>query len=422
MTRPKRNDETIQVTKQDLMRMLTEDDAMKSLLQTLLQEVLEAEMDEALRAGKNERTSGRLGYRSGHYPRTLVTRVGKLELRVPQDRQGRFSTELFARYQRSEKALVAALMQMYVQGVSTRRVKTITEELCGHEFSASAISELNVKMDEELRRFMSRRLEEPYPYIILDARYERVRENGVGQSRAVLITLGIGWDGRRHVLAVELAGRESASSWKAHLLRLKERGLHGVQLAVSDDHAGLKRAIMEALPEAYWQRCYVHFLRNALDYLPRKQADDCLVELRWIYDRHDAEEARRDLAAWLSRWQDKHPKLCRGEHDGPSPSRRVDIDDQALLRISPTRPALRLVQALARDPRRRKPLPQHGPAPGTSQTPASAQSRLNGGRRGGRATACRRCAPCTGGWRRPAWSGCRGSVPGEGRRWRRRHG
>ena len=163
---------------------------------------------------------------------------------------------------------------MYVQGVSTRRVNTITEELCRHEFSASAISALNVKMDEELRRFMQRRLEEPYPYIILDARYERVRENGVGQSRAVLITLGIGWDGRRHVLAVELAGPESASSWKEHLLRLKERGLHGEQLAVCDDHAGLKRAIMETLPEAYWQRCYVHFLRYALDYLPRKQADD----------------------------------------------------------------------------------------------------------------------------------------------------
>lgn len=310
MTRPKRNDAVINVTKQDLMELLTQDDALKGLLQTMLQEVLEAEMEQALRAGKGERTGGRLGYRSGYYPRTLVTRVGKLELRVPQDRQGRFSTELFARYQRSEKALVAALMEMYVQGVSTRRVKTITEELCGHEFSASAISELNVRMDEELRRFMQRRLEEPYPYIILDARYERVRENGVGQSRAVLITLGVGWDGRRHVLAVELAGRESTSSWKEHLLRLKERGLHGVQLAVSDDHAGLKRAIMETLPEAGWQRCYVHFLRNALDHLPRKQADDCLVELRWIYDRHDATEARHDLAAWLSRWQDKHPKLC----------------------------------------------------------------------------------------------------------------
>ena len=310
MIRPKRNDEPIQLTKQDLMKLLTEDDAMKHLLQKLLQEVLEAEMETALQASKSERTGGRLGYRSGHYPRTLVTRVGKLELKVPQDRQGRFSTELFERYQRSEKALVAALMQMYVQGVSTRRVKTITEELCGHEFSASAISELNVKMDEELKRFMHRRLDEAYPYIILDARYQRVRENGVGQSRAVLITLGIGWDGRRHVLSVELANRESTGSWKDHLLRLKERGLHGVQLVVSDDHAGLKRAIMEALPEAHWQRCYVHFLRNALDYLPRKQADDCLVELRWIYDRHDANEARHDLAAWLARWQDKHPKLC----------------------------------------------------------------------------------------------------------------
>ena len=192
MIRPKRNDEPIQLTKQDLMKLLTEDDAMKHLLQKLLQEVLEAEMETALQASKSERTGGRLGYRSGHYPRTLVTRVGKLELKVPQDRQGRFSTELFERYQRSEKALVAALMQMYVQGVSTRRVKTITEELCGHEFSASAISELNVKMDEELKRFMHRRLDEAYPYIILDARYERVRENGVGQSRAVLITLGIG--------------------------------------------------------------------------------------------------------------------------------------------------------------------------------------------------------------------------------------
>jgi len=300
MTRPKRNDEPINFTKQELLRVLSEDDALKKLMQTLLQEVLEAEMDQVLHAGKGERTAGRLGYRSGHYTRSLVTRVGKLELRVPQDRQGRFSTELFARYQRSEKALVAALMQMYVQGVSTRRVKAITEELCGHEFSASAVSAINKQLDEELTRFMTRRLEEEYPYLILDARYERVRENGVGHSRAVLITLGIGWDGRRHVLSVEVANRESASSWKDHLVRLKERGLHGVRLAASDDHAGLKRAIMETLPAAHWQRCYVHFLRNALDHLPRKHTDDCLTELRWLYDRHTVEEARRDLAAWLA--------------------------------------------------------------------------------------------------------------------------
>lgn len=310
MTRPKRNDETINVTKQELLRLLNEEDAIKKLMQTLLQEVLEAEMDEALRAGKGERTAARLGYRSGHYPRTLVTRVGKLELRVPQDRQGRFSTELFERYQRSEKALVAALMEMYVQGVSTRRVKAITEELCGHEFSASAVSAINQKLDAELTRFMTRRLEEEYPYVILDARYERVREDGVGQSRAVLITLGIGWDGRRHVLSVELANRESATSWKDHLLALKARGLHGVRFVVSDDHPGLKRAVMESLPEASWQRCYVHFLRNALDHLPRKHADECLQELRWLYDLHEMAEARRHLGQWLQRWQGVHRKLC----------------------------------------------------------------------------------------------------------------
>lgn len=310
MNRQKLNDGMTNITKQELMRLLSEDDSMKKLLQTLLQEVLEAEMEQTLGAGKSERTASRLGYRSGYYTRGLVTRVGKLELRVPQDRNGVFSTELFARYQRSEKALVAALMDMYVQGVSTRRVKVITEQLCGHEFSASAVSAINKSLDEELERFMSRKLEEEYPYLIIDARYERVREQGISSARAVLVTLGIGWDGRRQVLSVELAGRESTSSWKDHLLRLKERGLRGVRLAVSDDHPGLKRAVMEALPEAWWQRCYVHFLRNALDHLPRKRMDESLSELRWVYDCHEIKAARRVLAEWQERWRAKHPKLC----------------------------------------------------------------------------------------------------------------
>ena len=144
----------------------------------------------------------------------------------------------------------------------------------------------------------------------MDARYAKVREDGVIRSRAVLVALGINWEGRRRVLAVELAQRESATSWKDFLLALKGRGLTGVLLAISDDHPGLKKAIAEVLPEAVWQRCYVHFLRNALDYLPRKANDDCLVELRWLYDRRDLEEARRDLAAWLARWQERYPKLC----------------------------------------------------------------------------------------------------------------
>lgn len=285
-------------------------DFLKPLVQEVIQQVLEAEMLEAVGAERHERTEGRQGYRSGYYRRSLVTRVGKLELRVPQDRQGRFSTELFGRYQRSEQALVAALAEMYVQGVSTRKVKAVTEELCGHEFSASTVSEMNKVLDAKLEAFAKRRLEEPYPYLIMDARYEKVREGGIIRSRAVQIAIGINWDGRREVLAVELANRESESSWRDFLLRLKERGLTGVEFTVTDDHAGLRRAIQELLPEAAWQRCYVHFLRNALDYLPRKAPDDCLMELRWIYDRQNLEEARRDLAAWLKKWQGKYAKLC----------------------------------------------------------------------------------------------------------------
>jgi putative transposase len=306
MTR--KQDTSKQVNWKELMA--GQEDFLRPLIQKIIQEVLEAEMDEALGAEKGERTPNRLGYRSGHYGRTLITRVGKLELRVPQDRQGRFRTEVFERYQRSEKALVGALTEMYVAGVSTRKVKVITEELCGHEFSSAAISRMNQQLDQELEKFATRRLEEEYPYLILDARYEKVRENGVIRSQAVQIAIGVDWEGRRKVLAVELANRESLSSWKDFCLGLKARGLTGVDLVISDDHVGLRKAVAEVFGQASWQRCYVHFLRNALDYLPRKADNDCLTELRWIYDRRSIEEARQDLAAWLKKWTAKYPKLC----------------------------------------------------------------------------------------------------------------
>jgi putative transposase len=294
-----------------LKALLADDqDLMRHLVREVMQEILEAEMTDALAAEPGERTEARLGYRAGHYPRTLITRVGKLELRVPRDRDGRFSTELFERYQRSEKALVSALAEMYVQGVSTRKVKAITEELCGHSFSASAISSVNKGLDESLSQFAHRRLDEPYPYLILDARYERVREGGVIRSQAVLIAIGINTDGYRQILGVDLASRESQTSWREFLVGLKERGLNGVEFVVSDDHQGLKRSLMEILPEAAWQRCYVHFLRNALDHMPRKASDDCLQELRWLYDRRNLSEAQKDLSSWICRWQKTYPRLC----------------------------------------------------------------------------------------------------------------
>lgn len=295
----------------DLKALLARDaDYLRAMVQSIVQATLEAEMTEAIGAEKGERTETRLSYRSGYYRRSLVTRVGALELRVPQDRAGRFSTALFERYQRSEKALVGALSEMYVQGVSTRKVKAITEELCGHEFSASAISQINKALDASLKAFCERRLPEAYPYLILDARYERVRETGVIVSQAVLIAVAVDLEGRRQVLAVELANRESRSSWRDLLLSLKSRGMFGVEFVVSDDHPGLKQAIREVLPQALWQRCYVHFLRNALDHMPRKHLDDCLQELRWIYDRRELAEVRRDIAQWLTKWQRKYAKLC----------------------------------------------------------------------------------------------------------------
>jgi len=294
-----------------------DEEFLRALVRTALQEVLEAEMSEALGAEKSERTAGRMGYRSGYYGRTLVTRIGKLELRVPQDRAGRVSTEVFERDQRSERALA----EMYGQGVSTRKVKAITEELCGHSFSASSISAINQRLDMNLAQFAGRPLAEAFPDLILDARYERVRESGVIVSQAVMIAIGIDWDGRRQVLAVELANRESRSSWRDCLLGLKARGLHGVEFVVAAVPAGLRAALREALAEAADQHCYVHFLRNALDYVPRKVDDDGLQELRRLGacpraghrpdpgDRRDLTEARRDLAAWLAKWSGKYPKL-----------------------------------------------------------------------------------------------------------------
>ena len=260
----------------DLKGLLARDeDFVRAAVEALVQAALEAEMTEAIGAEKGERTETRLADRSGYYSRSLLTRVGTLELRVPQDRMGRFSTELFERYQRSEKALVGTLAEMYVQGVSTRKVKAVTEALCGHSFSASSISAINKSLDAGLEAFAERRLNESYPYLILDARYEKVREAGVIVSQAVLVAVAVDEDGRRQILAVELANRESRSSWRDFLSGLKARGLAGVEFVVSDNHEGLKAAIREVLPEAAWQRCYVHVLRNALDYVPRKVDDDC---------------------------------------------------------------------------------------------------------------------------------------------------
>ena len=286
-----------------------------SIMKAVFERIMEAEMEERLGAAKSERKAGRAGYRSGYYTRKLATRVGTLELRVPQTRDGRFSTSVFESYQRSDKALVAAMVSMYVNGVSTRKVRRITEELCGVGFSAGTISNMVKGLDEELTAFARRPLEEEYPYLILDARYEKVRENGVAGTRAVQIALGVGWDGRCEVLGVELANRESGVSWRDFLRGLRERGLGKVRYVVSDDHKGLREAVPEELPEAVWQRCFAHFVRNARDKLPGSRRQDmerknaCMDELKLVQERGSLEEARDELAAWQAKWEGTYPKL-----------------------------------------------------------------------------------------------------------------
>jgi len=231
------------------------EDFLRELVQRTVQQVLEAEMTSFLGAGSYERNGERRGWRNGYKPRTLKTRVGELELMVPKDRDGEFQTELFERYQRSEKALVLAMLEMYVEGVSTRKVSAITEALCGLEVSKSQVSALTQKLDAEIVQWRTRPLTQSYPYLVVDARYEKVRQGGAVVSQGVLVVCGIDHRGYREVLGCWVAESESEASWGTVFVELKQRGLEGVRYVVSDDHAGMVKAIGRHFQGAVWQRC-----------------------------------------------------------------------------------------------------------------------------------------------------------------------
>jgi transposase-like protein len=286
-------------------------DFFRTLLQNTVQQVLEAEMTSFLGAENYERNGTRRGWRNGYKPRFLKTRVGKLELMVPQDRDGQFQTELFDRYQRSEKAFVAALLQMYLEGVSTRKVTEITEALCGLEVSKSQVSALTQKLDAEINEWRMRRLTEEYPYLIFDARYEKVRRGGSVVSQGVLVAIGISAAGYREVLGGWVAESESEASWGAVFAELKERGLRGVRYVVSDDHKGMVKAIERHFQGAAWQRCQVHFLRNALALCSRQQRPMVLRLMKAITEAPTREAAKAALAVAVAELEKKAPKVAR---------------------------------------------------------------------------------------------------------------
>jgi transposase-like protein len=232
--------------------------------------------------------------------------VGTLNLAVPQDRGGAFSTRLFARYQRNEKALVLALMQMYVEGVSTRKVKEITEELCGTSFSKSLVSQLASGLDSELEAWRSRRLEaEAYPYLFVDARYEKVRVDGRVVNQGVLVVSAVRDDGMREILGVEVADTESEATYHELFRSLKRRGLKGVQLVVSDDHEGLKSAVCRHFQGAAHQRCQVHYQRNLLGMVSHIKRKELGADLRAIFAAPAREEALRIASSVANKWRGK---------------------------------------------------------------------------------------------------------------------
>ncbi len=290
--------------------LASDGDLYEAVMRAGLQALMEAERDVHVGAAPFERGERRTAQRNGYKPRTLVTRVGTLELRVPQTRDG-FYPSLLERDQRSEGVLMSALAECYVQGVSTRKVAAICEELFGDRLSHETVSQYVQRLDAELAPWRARKLEESFPYLILDARYEKARVDHRIVGVAVQVAIGVSAEGHRHVLGVDVAMGETKATWGEFLASLQERGLRGVELVVADAHAGLGEARRRHLPGVPWQRCQRHFLMNALGKVPKALEKELHQRLRRIWD--DSEDHTEALAAWQElamELADEHPELA----------------------------------------------------------------------------------------------------------------
>jgi len=290
-----------------LHEVLFGDKGVEVLLERVMNEMMEAELTEHIGAGPSEQTDDRRGYRNGHYQRKLTTRVGTLELEVPRDREGTFQTKLFERYQRSEKALVLALMQMVIEGVSTRRVKEITTELCGREFSRQTVSNLTERLGEQVEAWAERPLEQEYPFLLADAMQIDVRRQGAVRSTTAMIVVGISEEGYREILGFKIALRETGESWEELFENLKERGLQNVKYAVSDAHEGLKKALRSSFPGCIWNRCQAHFRRNVLDKTPSGYRDRMHELIDQILEADSQQQAQQRLERSAEDLEEKAP-------------------------------------------------------------------------------------------------------------------
>jgi putative transposase len=283
--------------------------AIPELIRIVVNQAMQEERARYLQAEEYERTQDRKGYANGYKPKTVKTRVGEITFSVPQVREGGFYPSALEKGLRSERALTMTLAEMYVQGVSTRRVKEITEQLCGFEISAEQVSRATAGLDAVLHEWRERPLGE-ICYLYLDARYEKVRESSQVRDAAVLVATGIDPGGERQVLGVSVSLSEHETHWKAFLKGLKDRGLRGVQLVISDDHEGLgaaRRAILGSVP---WQRCQFHLQQNAGTYVPRQaMRGEVAADIRSIFNASDRKTAEELLQAAIQKYATSAPRL-----------------------------------------------------------------------------------------------------------------
>jgi len=327
------------------------DAGISALLETVFNQVLKAQSTEQLGANKYERNEERIALRNGYYERGLTTRVGRLTLNVPRHRDGSFSTELFGRYQRSEQALLLSLMEMVIQGVSTRKVAHITEELCGAEFSKSTVSELCKSLDPIVQAWNNRPLTKVYPFVLVDAMYVKVREDGRVRSRGVLVATGVNIEGKREILGFGIGDTESEATWGAFFTQLKARGLSGVDIVTSDQHSGLVGAVKQQFQGVTWQRCQTHFMRNILDAAPKALRDDMKKHVRSIFDAADMSAARTLLKQTLERFQETAAKAMRLLEEGFDDATAVlELPEACRVRTRTTN----IVERLNREIRRRE--------------------------------------------------------------------
>jgi transposase-like protein len=295
-----------------VMELLTQAgfDGFSEAFRILMNEAMKVERSHVLDAKPYERSEKRKGFSNGFKPKTLTTRMGQIPLSIPQVRGGvDFYPSSLERGVRSERALKLAVAEMYVQGVSTRKVTDVLEKLCGLEISSSQVSNASALLDEELSTWRNRFLGE-IPYLVLDARYEKIRHGGSVISCAVLVAVGINEDGKRTVLGVSVSLSEAETHWREFLTSLQERGISGVKYAVSDDHPGLKNALLACFPGILWNRCQCHLQRNAAHHVPRVSMRKKVAgDIRDIFNALDRKEADKRLKDCVKKYAKTAPKL-----------------------------------------------------------------------------------------------------------------